>query len=433
MTEFKNSAVEPPGRNLPAAYRYLSTVDVIKMTLVLVILLQKIAIPGTASAFSFSFLVIIVTIAQLMSRGMLVDIRSLMCLGGFLSVGVLSYAVVATDKFSFTSFALAAVIQSFLIFRIRLSRDDYDELLHFFVKIMIILAFVGIIQYFSQFIVGNLAFALDVYLPDMLLLKGFNLMNPLYYGSPTIKSNGFFFLEPSFFNQFLAVAFVAEFIRKARVAVLALFIVASVLTYSGTGLTMLALIVPYHAWRQRKFGLVALGVVGVMIAIPLGGMLELNALTDRVSEFSEKQSSGYSRFVGVIPLLEYALHVRDGSLFFGRGPGSVQEYFLKVSFGTFDPTWGKVIYEYGLVGSLFYASLLYFAVGKGQPGLRFPLAYTYLVLGGYLLNPFITGVMALLVVWPGTSEEAAARAPYPSPDQFEEDGRVQFRVLKARP
>lgn len=329
MTEFKNSAVEPPGRNLPAAYRYLSTVDVIKMTLVLVILLQKIAIPGTASAFSFSFLVIIVTIAQLMSRGMLVDIRSLMCLGGFLSVGVLSYAVVATDKFSFTSFALAAVIQSFLIFRIRLSRDDYDELLHFFVKIMIILAFVGIIQYFSQFIVGNLAFALDVYLPDMLLLKGFNLMNPLYYGSPTIKSNGFFFLEPSFFNQFLAVAFVAEFIRKARVAVLALFIVASVLTYSGTGLTMLALIVPYHAWRQRKFRLVALGVVGVMIAIPLGGMLELNALTDRVSEFSEKQSSGYSRFVGVIPLLEYALHVRDGSLFSAVVPAPCKSISLR--------------------------------------------------------------------------------------------------------
>jgi hypothetical protein len=95
----------------------------------------------------------------------------------------------------------------------------------------------------------------------------------------------------------------------------------------------------------------------------------------------------------------------------------VQEQFQQFSFYAFDPTWGKVIYEYGLIGSLVYFSFLYRALYKGPKGLRFALGYTYLFLGGYLLNASVLMQVAALVVWvggiPSTEKDGAfeSRAP----------------------
>ena len=390
-------------RHFVAPLDRAAIMSTIKSCLFFVITLQKIAVPGTSSTFSLSFLVMIITIPRLFWLGMLVDTRALMTLGALSFIAALSYTVVGSDSFSLMSLALVVVVQSFLIFRVTLTDREYDDLISFFIRIMVVLAIIGIVQYFSQFAIGRYSFALDLFLPEPLLMRGFNLMNPLYYNSPLFKSNGVIFLEPSIFNQFLSIAFVAEMLRKQRILIMGLLALALMVTYSGTGLTMLALAIPYHVIRQRRLGILTFGAVMLALAIPLGSLLGLNALTDRVNEFSEKQSSGYSRFMGVIPLLQYALHGSDGSLFVGRGPGSVQEYFTKVDFGTFDPTWGKLIYEYGLSGLMIYSLFLYFCVVQGRSGLRFPVGYTFLLLGGYLSNPMMTGLMAILVAWPSRS------------------------------
>jgi hypothetical protein len=107
----------------------------------------------------------------------------------------------------------------------------------------------------------------------------------------------------------------------------------------------------------------------------------------------------------------------------------VQEQFRLLSFYAFDPTWGKVIYEYGLLGALAYARFFYIAFCRRQRGLRFAVGYTYLFLGGYLLNPSVLMQLAALVVWLGEPTTATA------PDRegtAEETGGLFMPVLGTR-
>ena len=100
-------------------------------------------------------------------------------------------------------------------------------------------------------------------------------------------------------------------------------------------------------------------------------------------------------------VLQNVVFANDLTFFLGRGPGTVQEQFRLLSFNAFDPTWGKVIYEYGLLGALVYFRFFYVAFCRGPRGLRFAVGYTYLFLGGYLLNPSVLMQLAALVVWLG--------------------------------
>jgi len=132
-----------------------------------------------------------------------------------------------------------------------------------------------------------------------------------------------------------------------------------------------------------------------------GNALSIDAFTRRVSEFSDVQSSGWARFLSMFSVLQNVVSANDLTFFLGRGPGTVQEQFHQFSFNAFDPTWGKVIYEYGLLGSLVYFRFFYVAFCKGPKGLRFAVGYTYFFLGGYLLNPSVLMLLAALVVWAG--------------------------------
>jgi hypothetical protein len=77
------------------------------------------------------------------------------------------------------------------------------------------------------------------------------------------------------------------------------------------------------------------------------------------------------------------------------------------------------MYEYGLLGALIYSRFFYVAFCNGPKGLRFAVGYTYLFLGGYLLNPSVLMLVASLVVWLGkatgqgdrSAEDAATTSP----------------------
>ena len=62
---------------------------------------------------------------------------------------------------------------------------------------MIIVAILGIMQFSLQ--LAGLGFIDPIQnIPAQLLLSDYNTQNPLYFGSPYIKANGMFLLEPSF-------------------------------------------------------------------------------------------------------------------------------------------------------------------------------------------------------------------------------------------
>jgi hypothetical protein len=75
------------------------------------------------------------------------------------------------------------------------------------------------------------------------------------------------------------------------------------------------------------------------------------------------------------------------------------EHFQRLPYEAFDPTWGKLVYEYGLAGTAIYACFFYHAIARVRRPVTFALAFTYVFLGGYLLNAFVIAQMLVLVAW----------------------------------
>jgi hypothetical protein len=320
----------------------------------------------------------------------------------FILAGVGSMIASPSGQVSALSLGLLLVVQFPLIFRLVPSEFSYRQLLNFLSSVGCICALLGCVQFLVQFILGSdVAFFLDTKVPDFFVVQRFNSMIPLYWSSHVFKSNGIFFLEPSFFCQFLAVAVVAELLVGARMLRLMILVAGLISSYSGTGLTMLALFIPFHFLRHGRVRLFVVAAVPFLLLIFFGDAVSIDVFTRRVGEFSDEQSSGWARFLSMFSVLQNVLLANDFTFLTGRGPGTVQEHFQHLSYSAFDPTWGKLIYEYGHVGAFIYGVFFYFAFCKGAKGLRFAMGYTYLFLGGYLLHPAILMQVAALVVWCG--------------------------------
>jgi hypothetical protein len=244
-----------------------------------------------------------------------------------------------------------------------------------------------------------------------MLMSGFNFMIPIIWGSPILKSNGVFFAEPSFFCQFLAVGLIVELLRAARPLRLILIGLGIVCSYSGSGLMTLALFVPWYIINRRRYDLMVFGVIAFLLLLTQAESLQLSAITDRTAEFTNPNSSGFGRFVSIFLVINEFI-LRDlPTLLFGRGPGSVMEFFSRLHYGAFDPTWGKVFYEYGLVGSIFYVVFFTKSYVLSRRELRVPLAFTYFFLGGYLVNSSIIIQLLVLVALPAERWSRTADTP----------------------
>jgi hypothetical protein len=379
--------------------------------LLLEVFLQKIALPGTGGVYPLSLLIFPAITAAAFVAGLLeVNMPAFLGYAGFILVGVLSTAVSPSPHVSILSLGFLIVAQLPLVFHCKSPDVPYRRVLDFLSTLGCLCAVIGVLQFMGQFVAGvDVVFFLDKHMPESMTVSGYNSLIPLYWTSPVYKSNGVFFLEPAFFCQFLAMAVVAELLAGPRTLRLMALTAGLVCSYSGTGLTMLALFMPFYFLRHGHSRLFLFAGLFSLVLIFFGDALSLDAFTRRLSEFSDVDSSGWARFLSMFSVLQKIVFANDLTFFLGRGPGTVQEQFRLYSFNAFDPTWGKIIYEYGLVGSLAYFRLFYLAFYKGPKGLRFAVGYTYLFLGGYLLNPSILMQVASLVVWLGKTSDAADR------------------------
>ena len=372
-------------------------------TLVSAIFLQKIAMPGTEGSLPINLVLFLAAgFCAFLFDVVEINPTALLWYALFVVTGAVSLAVSSSARASPLSLGLLLAVQLPLVFRLAPSLLTLVRLRGFVSTLGCVCAAVGLVQFTAQFVVGSrIAFFLDTSLPDGFVLKGFNSIIPLYYASTTWKSNGFFFLEPSFFCQFLAVAFVAELLIASRVLRLLLLGAGLLISYSGTGLTMLALFLPVYFVRRGSIQLMVAAAFACVVLIFFGDAFHIDAVTARLSEFSDDQSSGWARFLSMFTVLQDIILANDFTLFTGLGPGTVQQSFERLPYFAFDPTWGKLLYEYGLAGTFAYLGFFYACFCKGAPGFRFALGYTYFFLGGYLLNPSVLMQMTSLVVWCG--------------------------------
>lgn len=398
----------PPGR-FPAALQGAAATQfthrVSCLLLVSATLLQKIAIPGTGSSetsLPISLLVLAAALLSALAGGVLVvDGRRLAAYLAFLAAGAISFLVSDSLRSSVTAWIFVAALQAGFVLRFAAGRFDHARTLLFASNLAVTCAAIGIGQFFAQFAVGrDMAFFLDFYAPPGILMSGYNFLIPIIWDSPILKSNGVFFAEPSFFCQFLAIGLIVELLRAARPWRLAIIGLGLVCSYSGTGLMTLALCLPLYIVQRRRYDLMLLGLFGLLVLLSQADFLQLSAITDRTSEFTDPNSSGFGRFISIFLVIQEFILTDAKALLFGRGPGSVMEYFSRLHFGAYDPTWGKIFYEYGLVGSLWYLAFFVQSFILARRELRLPLAFTYFFLGGYLVNPAIIILLLVLVTLP---------------------------------
>lgn len=257
----------------------------------------------------------------------------------------------------------------------------------------------GILQFFAQFVIhADWLFNFSASLPSLLRgPEGYNTVIPV--GS-WFKSNGFFFREPSGFSFIMALALVAEWELGKRWVRLGAFALALLLTYSGTGILalLIALLFPLGWKTLQRFVLLALGAAALLLAF--GDALNLSFTLDRIQEFGSERSSAYIRYVAPMRLVADTLGVESWTPWLGQGPGAIFRQTLAYEFH--DPTWAKLLVEYGLVGSVAFIALFASVLGGGalSSPVRVALFAYWLGMGGHLLSPevnFMTLVLAGLL------------------------------------
>lgn len=365
-------------------------------------LFQKIALPGTSGVLPITTIILPILVVSGWCLGLLlIDIYAFFGLVAFLTAASASlYLNGGSTKVSFGSIALFTMVQSVLIFRRPPGAYGYGKAAGFFRDWMYMLAILGIAQYALQYIISaKFAFALDYYLPSDMIVKIYNNLNPLFYGSQNFKSNGVFFAEPSVFSQFIGVALVYELATKQKMSRIAVFLIALLCTFSGTGIIVVFVFGTYQVLKRISFKVILTGGALALIVVTLGGALQIDALTERVTEFATPNSSGHARFISIFGLLDAVTFTNVTWAFFGTGPGTISSYFLYLPYAVFDPTWGKILFEYGLIGAASYAVYFIMAVKGPENPARGPLALSFFVLGGYFLDGSMLTLVAVLLAF----------------------------------
>lgn len=273
--------------------------------------------------------------------------------------------------------------------------------LHRYVGLATVLAFAGILQFALQFLIhASWLFDVKQLFPEFLRAGG-NYNTVIAAGGVT-KSNGFFLREPSSFSSLMAIALLVELVYFRRLLRSAIFGLAMALSYSGTGILILVLglLAPTGARAVGRALLVAGGAL--VFFLLFANPLNLWFLIGRLGEFSSVGSSGYARFVAPINVLKVGFYYPDWAKLIGHGPGTIDRAisFINVKFEIFDPTWAKLIYEYGLIGAS--AILLFlinaFAGRMLSASIRLALLYAWLASGGLLLQSDFCALLLVLVV-----------------------------------
>jgi hypothetical protein len=362
--------------------------------------LSKFAIPpfGKQGIGISLFILLGAVIAGTVGGGMRIEPRRLTLY--FMLVGSLGLIqILQPEAFSPLSLLLLVAVHLPYVVTVPHS-DDGDRIVELFLGIATILALLGIAQYGLQFFVDpSLLFPIENFVPDTLIVQHFNHQAAMEYGSHEFRANGVFMLEPSFFSQLLAVAVIAEWCTRARMTRLAIFGLALIASFSGTGIVVLAICLPLCLVAQRRWGLLLTGVVAAVAIVLVHEYVHEIRILSRAGEFSSTHSSGYSRFVAGFYLFEQFLWHEPWRALFGYGAGAFTNYASRGQSGGDEMALFKIVIEFGLVGAVAYFGFLFCCLfySPAPRVLILAVAITYFLNGIY--TPFAHGLALSLLLW----------------------------------
>ena len=308
--------------------------------------------------------------------------------GVCLSVALISLLLNETGSSTSSLLLLAAMYLPFVFVLRPRSLDEADSawMLARFLDLTLACALIGICQFALQTVIhADWLFDFTPYIPEKLRAAG--TFNTVISMGSFNKSNGFFFREPSGFSYLMALALVAEWTTRKRSYRLSCLCLALLLTYSGTGILALLLATLHPLGPKTLLRLLVLGVLGGLVFWVLGDALNLSFTLDRVGEFNSTHSSAYMRYVAPLRLVIESIESSPWTPFFGHGPGTIFRTTRDYEFH--DPTWAKLLFEYGVVGFIGFVAL--FSAMLKRPAIplqiRAVLFWGWLILGGHLLSP----------------------------------------------
>lgn len=366
--------------------------------------------------------------AALFSGRLALNAARLVVFFALLSLAGLSWVVNETwgahGSSSPTSFVLLVLMYLPFIFMVRpavvsaaaggagaVTDIDSEWILRVFAGVGLFCAIAGIAQFLVQFVIkAPWLFDFTPNLPPVLRSSGgYNTVIPA--GDGLFKSNGFFFKEPSLFSLVMAFALLVEIGHFRRWLRMGVLLAALLLTYSGSGLLVLAagLLFPLRVRTFMRLGAVAL--VGGLLALALWDVLNLGFTLGRLEEFGRPRSSAHMRYVAPIQLIMDSITREPWTVWMGHGPGTI--YRTGTTWGWFyeyhDPTLAKLLFEYGLLGLLLAVALT--ALMLRNPAfpiqVRAAAFFCWIATGGFFLTPEMTYLMLVF----GNVFVPAAKAP----------------------
>jgi len=274
----------------------------------------------------------------------------------------------------------------------------------------------GLLQFVMQPLLGvALAFPVEHGLPKLFLIQAFNPLIPVNYGEDMLKSNGVFFLEPSFFSQFVALGLLAELSLRNRLPRVALLVAGLAVSYSGTGLVVAAVGGLALVAVKGRWDLLLLLALVVLVLLLLGDASPLMPLLRRASEFQSTRSSGSARFVGWIDMFQRQWWPEPSRVLFGAGAGSFMPAAAVARQATAEMSFSKMLFEYGITGALLFFAFLVYAFNSVRAPLAFRLGLcaTLLVNGAFVAFP--VGIAASVLLWPPSAARRRFTHRYRNP------------------
>ena len=383
--------------------------------------LQRFGLTIGTSVLFISLPVFVAALSWAWSIGLArIRTRALVAYGAFALCALISveYATFEPDpRVAISVPSMAAVLVTYAMWIVGPSAAfDGTRTLEIFVRYVRAAAVLGIVQYLIQY-AGIQVFSFAKLLPSLrpALVESQFEMNPvLNYGSPILRSNGFFLLEPSIFSQLLVIAASVDGWLRRRYRWLPVYVCAYVVSFSGTGLLGLAMALPIYsltsrrALRQSLTGLAIAIVAAALVAVAAPSVF--GAYARRAVEIQSSGSSAYARYVA--QFASAGPFINEWRSFIGYGPGATERAVSFVK-GSASPAL-KLVVDYGYLGLASFAVLAGIALVRSRNALVAILALVLYQFGGgyFLVSPFIV-MITMLCVWsaPGAESPGAEVPP----------------------
>lgn len=384
------------------------------------LLLQRFGVPAGGKAINVVGFVGLAAAAIGLARGSLVLDPTR--LAAFIGLCLLTVLGMACNQIFPNRFQIAPSLQSLLQFLLLSSfatvsfAKPLPETVFFrrVADLLGIVAVAGLLQFAAQF-VGLQLFSFKGFIPAALSFEdGYNLTIPTGFAG-LFKSNGFFLLEPSIFSQLMAVALMVELLSLRRTRYLSLFLLAMLVSLSGTGWIVLASFVATVAFSLGIRGIVLAAGTVALLALFGAGVAVLApdvgaAFGARMDEVSLIGTSGHLRFVTPFWLFGDVLRADPPAFLYGLGAGVSERLVMAYDYDVNTPV--KIALEFGVPALLAYLVLL--AGGRKTPAQRTLVAPGLVLLlftGGYQQFPPMLFPIVLLISIARLDATVPARGP----------------------